>query len=67
MQRPHEARQARNTLSQEEQQHPDPLREADGEGETSRVREHDPYIPPKEDRNEGMPDKNDRNNELTPY
>ena len=55
IQRPQEAQQARegqNTITQEEQQHLDPHREADGEGETSQVKEHDPYKPPGEDRNE---------------
>ena len=36
----------------EEQQHHDAPRDADGEGETSRAKEHDPYKPPGEDRNE---------------
>ena len=45
MQRPQEARQARegqNPITQEEQQNLDPPQEADGEGETSQAREHDP-------------------------
>ena len=70
MQRPQEARQAqegRNTIPQEEQQHLDAPRDVDGEGETSQAREHDPYIPPGEDRNEGMPDINDISNDPTPY
>ena len=52
---PQEARQARegqNTITQEEQQHLDPPREADGEGESSQARKHDPYKPPGENRNE---------------
>ena len=51
---PHETRQARkdqNSITREEQ-HLDPRREADREGETSHTREHDPYQPPEEDRNE---------------
>ena len=55
IQRPQEARQARegqSTITQEEQQHLDPPLEADGEGETSQAREHDPYKPPGENRNE---------------
>ena len=36
----------------EEQQHLDLPREADGEGETSQAREHDPYKPPGENHNE---------------
>ena len=52
--RPHETRQARkeqNPVTREEQ-HLDPRREADREGETSHTREHDPYQPLGEDRNE---------------
>ena len=52
--RPQETRQARkdqNPVTREEQ-HLDPRREADREGETSHTREHDPYQPPGEDRNE---------------
>ena len=55
IQRPQDARQARegqNTITQEEQQHHDLPREADGEGETSQAREHDPYKPLGENRNE---------------
>ena len=70
-QHPKEVRQTReghNTIPQEEQQHLDPPRETDGAGETSRAREHGPYIPPGgEDRNKGIPDGNDRDNEPTPY
>ena len=47
---------------QEEQQHHDAPRDADGEGETSQDKEHDPYKPPKEDRNEGIPRRNNRGN-----
>ena len=52
--RPQETRQARkdqNPVTREEQ-HLDPRREADREGETSHTREHDPYQPLGEDRNE---------------
>ena len=52
--RPQETRQARkdqNPVTQEEQ-HLDPRLEADKEGETSHTREHDPYQPLGEDRNE---------------
>ena len=55
IQRPQEVQQARegqNTITQEEEQHLDPPREADGERETSQVREHDPYKPPGQNRNE---------------
>ena len=51
---PQETRQARkdqNSITREVQ-HLDPRREADREGETSHTREHDPYQPPGEDRNE---------------
>ena len=54
MQRPQEARQGRegqNTITQEEQQHLDPPREANGEEENSQAKEHDPYKPPRENRN----------------
>ena len=63
IQRPHEARPAqegRNAIPQEEQQHLDPPREADGEGETSQAREHDPYKPIGEDRNEERHGRNNR-------
>ena len=52
--RPQETRQARkdqNPVTREEQFH-DPHREADREGETSHIMEHDLYQPPEEDRNE---------------
>ena len=52
--RPQETRHARkdqNPVTLEEQ-HLDPRREADREEETSHIREHDPYQPPGEDRNE---------------
>ena len=51
---PQETRQARknqNPVTGEEQ-HLDPRREADREGETSHTGEHDPHQPPGEDRNE---------------
>ena len=63
IQRPQEARQARegrNTITQEEQHHLDPPREADGEGETTQAREHDPYKPPREDCNEERRGRNNR-------
>ena len=52
--RPQETRQARQTQNPitEGEQHLDPRREADREGETSNTREHDPHQPPGEDRNE---------------
>ena len=47
---------------QEEQQHLDAPRDTNGEGQTSRAKEHDPYKPPGEDRNEGVPRGNDKGN-----
>ena len=70
MQCPQEAQQAResqNTVTQEEQQHLDPPREANGEGETSQVREHDPYKLPRENCNEERHGRNNRGDEPTPY
>ena len=46
----------------EEQIHHDVPRNVDGEGETSQAREHDRYKPLREDRNEEMPDRNNRGN-----
>ena len=54
IQRPQETRQARegrNTIIRGEE-HLNPPREADGEGVTSQAKEHDPCIPPGENRNE---------------
>ena len=45
---------------QEEQQHHNVPRDIDGEGETSQAKEHDPYKPLEEDRNEGIPGRNNR-------
>ena len=62
IQRPQEARQARecqNTITREEQ-HLNPPREADGEGETSQARQYDPYKPLGEDRNEERHGRNNR-------
>ena len=47
---------------QEERQHDDTPRDANREGETIRAKEPDPYKPPGEDRNEGIPDRNNRGN-----
>ena len=47
---------------QEEQQHHDVPRDVDEEGEASQAKKHDPYKPPEEDRNEGMPSRNNRGN-----
>ena len=70
MQRSQEARQARegqNPIIQEGQQHLDPPREADGEGETSQARGHDPYKPPGENRNEERPGRDNRGDGPIPY
>ena len=48
--------------SQEEQQHHDTPRDADREGETSQAKEHDSYKPLEEDRNEGIPSRNNKCN-----
>ena len=48
--------------SQEEQQHRDTPRDADEERETSLAKELDPYKPPGEDRNEGIPNRSNRGN-----
>ena len=47
---------------QEELQHHDTPRDVDGEGETSLAEEQDPYKPQGEDRNAGIPDRNNRGN-----
>ena len=47
---------------QEEQQHRDAPQDVDGKGETSQAKEHDPYKPPREDHNEGVPERNNRGN-----
>ena len=47
---------------QEEQQHHDVPRDVNGEGETSKAKEPDPYKPPGEDRNEEMPGRNNGGN-----
>ena len=70
MQHPQKERQAlegQNPFTQEEQQHPGPPREADGEGETSQAREHDPYKPPEENRNKKRHSVDDRSDGPVPY
>ena len=47
---------------QEEKQRHDVPRDVDREGESSQAKEHDPYKPLGEDRNEGMGGKNNRGN-----
>ena len=62
IQRPHETQQTRkgqNPVTREEQ-HLNPRREANREGETSHTREHDPYQPPGEDRNEERQGRNNK-------
>ena len=44
-----------------------PPRDVDGGGENSGTKGHDPYIPPGEGLNEGMPGRNDGGDEPTPY
>ena len=69
IQRPQETRQARkgqNPVTQEEQ-HLDPHQEADKEGETSHTREHGPYQPLGEDRNEERNGRNKKGNGLILY
>ena len=70
MQRSQEVRQAQeghNTTPQEEQPHLGPPREAEIEVESSRARGHDPYLPPKEERNEAVLGGNIANDEPTPH
>ena len=64
LRRPQETRQARKdqNLVTREEQHLDPRLEADREGETSHTREHDPYQPPGEDRNEMRHGRNNKGN-----
>ena len=45
---------------QEEQQHHNVPRDIDGEGDTSQANENDPYKPPREDHNEGIPSMNNK-------
>ena len=69
-QRPQKAPHAcegRNTVPHKEQQHLGSPEDVDEGGENSRTRGHDPYIPPGHGRNEGMPGRNDRGDEPTPY
>ena len=62
IQRPHETQETRkgqNPVTREEQ-HLNPRREANREGETSHTREQDPYQPPGEDRNEERQGRNNK-------
>ena len=52
---------------QEEWQHHDTPRDSDGEGETSRAKDPDPYKPLGEGHNEGIPGRNNRGNGPTLY
>ena len=70
MQRSQEVRQAQeghNTAPQEERPHLGPPREAETEAKSSRVRGHEPYLPPREERNEAILEGNIGNNEPTPH
>ena len=70
MQRQQEVRQAQeghNTIPQEEQPHLCPPREAKIEAESNRARGHEPYLPPKEERNEAILRGDIRNDEPTPH
>ena len=70
MQRPQDEQHAyegRNTIPQEEQQHLGAPRDVDGGGENSRTRGHDPYVPLEDGRNEGMFDRDDGGEEMTPH
>ena len=70
VQRPQGEQQAyegRNTIPLEEQQHLGAPRYTDGGGENSRTKGHDPYIPPRDGRNEGTLDRDDGGEELTPH
>ena len=48
-------------------QHLSAPRDVDGGGENSQTRRHDPYIPPGDGHNEGMPGRNDGGDEPTSY
>ena len=66
IQRPQEMRQAwegQNTITRRER-HLNPPQEADGEGETSQFREHDPCKPPGENRNEERLSRDNRSDGL---
>ena len=70
MQRPQEVRQdqeGHNITPHEEQPHLGPPREAEIEAESSRVRGHEPYLTPREERNEAILGGNIKNDESTPH
>ena len=70
MQRSQEVRHAQeghNTTPREEQSHLDPPREVEIEAESSRARGHEPYLPPREERNEAILRGNIGNDERTPH
>ena len=70
MQHPQEVRQAQeghNTTLQEEQPHLGPPREVEIEAESSQARGHEPYLPPREERNEAILGGNIGNDESTPH
>ena len=62
-----QAHEGRNTIPQEEQQHLGAPRDVDGEGENSRTRGHDPYVPLEDGCKEGTPNRDDGGEELTPH
>ena len=59
-----QAQEGHNTTPQEEQPHLDPPRE---EAESSRARGHEPYLLPREERNEAILGGNIRNDEPDPH
>ena len=70
MQRLQEVRQAQeghNTTPQEEQPHLGPPPEAEIEAKSSRSKGHEPYLPPREERNEAILGGNIGNDEPTPH
>ena len=70
MQRPQEVRKAQeghHITPQEEQPHLGPPREVEIEAEYCQVRGHEPYLSPKEERNEAILGGNIGNDETTPH
>ena len=70
MQRPQDGQQAHgglDTTPQEEQQHLGAPLDDDGIGENSRTRGHDTNVPPGNDQNKGMLDRDDGGEGPTPH
>ena len=70
MQCPQEVRQAQedhNTTPREEQPHLGPPREIEIEAEFSRAKGHEPYLTPREERNEAILEGNIGNDEPAPH